>query len=108
MTRGPQPEGALAMPAYVVSRVRIFNAEAMAEYLKEVPPIVHAFGGKYLMRGTDVEALEGTWEHERMVILEFPTRDAALAWYHSAEYAPLKAQRQASSDAVILLANPPP
>jgi uncharacterized protein (DUF1330 family) len=96
------------MPAYLVSRIRISDPEAMAEYVKEVPPIVHAFGGKYLMRGTDVEALEGTWEHERMVILEFPTRDAALAWYHSAEYAPHKARRHAAAEAVILLANPPP
>jgi uncharacterized protein (DUF1330 family) len=59
------------------------------------------------MRGTDVEALEGTWEHHRMVILEFPDREAALAWYHSAEYAPLKALRQANSDTVILLADSP-
>jgi len=96
------------MPAYIVSRVRIFDQEEMARYVRDVVPIVLAFGGKYLMRGTDVEALEGTWEHQRMVILEFPTREAALAWYHSPEYAPLKAHRHASSEAVILLANAPP
>ena len=95
------------MPAYIVSRVNIIDPEAMKQYQAEVGLIVQAFGGKYLMRGTDVEALEGAWEHQRMVILEFPTREAALAWYHSAEYAPLKAQRQASGNAVILLANPP-
>ena len=96
------------MPAYIVTRVNIINSEAMSEYQEQVPPLVQAFGGKYLMRGTDVEALEGAWEHQRMVILEFPTREAALAWYHSPEYAPLKAQRQANTDAVILLASPPP
>ncbi len=95
------------MPAYVVSRLHIFNSEAMLEYQREVVPIVQAFGGKYLMRGNDVEALEGTWEHHRMVILEFPTRDAALGWYHSKEYAPLKALRQDSGNAIILLANSP-
>jgi uncharacterized protein (DUF1330 family) len=95
------------MPAYIVSRINIINPEAMKQYQAEVGSIIHAFGGKYLMRGTDVEALEGAWEHQRMVILEFPTREAALAWYHSAEYAPLKAQRQASGNAVILLASPP-
>lgn len=96
------------MPAYVVSRVQISNPEAMARYLEEVPPIVEAFGGKYLMRGTDVEPLEGSWEHHRMVILEFPTREAALTWYHSPEYAPLRALRWSASEAVILLANAPP
>lgn len=93
------------MPAYVVSRLEIRNREAMLEYQRDVVPIVHGFGGRYLMRGTEVEALEGTWEHERMVILEFPTREAALAWYHSPEYAPLKALRHASGNAIILLAN---
>jgi uncharacterized protein (DUF1330 family) len=96
------------MPAYIVSRVRISNPEQMAIYMRDVVPIVHAFGGTYLMRGNDVEAIEGTWDHQRMVILEFPSREAALAWYHSPEYAPLKALRHASSEAVILLANTPP
>jgi uncharacterized protein (DUF1330 family) len=95
------------MPAYVVSRLVITDAEAMLEYQREVVPIVQAFGGKYLMRGTDVEAIEGSWDHQRMVILEFPNREAALAWYHSPEYAPLKAKRHASGNAIILLANSP-
>ena len=79
----------------------------MLDYQKKVVPMVHSFGGTYLMRGNEVEALEGTWDHQRMVILEFPTREAALAWYHSPEYAPLKAQRHASGEAVILLTNSP-
>lgn len=92
------------MPVYIVSRLNITNAEMMLEYQRSVVPVVQDFGGKYLVRGSEVEALEGTWDHQRMVILEFPTREAALAWYHSAEYAPLKAKRQASGEAVILLA----
>ena len=93
------------MPVYVVSRLTIFDPAAMAEYQRDVIPLVHAFGGRYLVRGNEVEALEGTWDHQRMVILEFQTREAALAWYHSEEYAPLKAKRQASGDAIILLAS---
>jgi uncharacterized protein (DUF1330 family) len=93
------------MSVYIVSRLNITNAEMMLEYQRSVVPVVQAFGGKYLVRGSEVEALEGSWDHQRMVILEFPTREAALAWYHSAEYAPLKEKRQASGNAVILLAN---
>ena len=96
------------MPAYIVSRVQISDPEAMLIYQRDVVPIIHAYGGRYLMRGTEVEALEGTWEHQLMVILEFPTREAALDWYHSHEYAPLKAHRRANSEAVILLASSPP
>ena len=96
------------MPAYIVSRVNIFNMEEMLSYQRDVVPVVQAYGGRYLIRSSEVEALEGTWEHQRLVIIEFPTREAALAWYHSPEYAPLKAHRHAASQAVLLLASPPP
>src|SRR5215210_8369973 len=93
------------MPAYIVSRVRILNREAMQRYMGEAPATVAAFGGRYLVRGNDVRALEGAWEHERMVVVEFPDKAAALAWYHSAEYRPLRDLRQRGAHAIILLAD---
>lgn len=93
------------MAAYIVSRVKIRDAEAMRRYVEEAPASVAAFGGRYLVRGTDVRALEGEWEHERMVIVEFPDKAAALAWYDSETYRPLKELRHASAETVILLAD---
>lgn len=93
------------MRAYVVSRVKLSNLDAMRRYMAEAPATVTAFGGRYLVRGNAVEALEGAWEHDRMVVVEFPDRDAALAWYRSAEYRPLRELRQQSAEAVILLAD---
>jgi uncharacterized protein (DUF1330 family) len=61
-------------------------------------------GGKYLFRGGDVAALEGSWDDERLVILEFETAEAARAWYQSTEYQQLRELRQRAADAVILLA----
>lgn len=92
------------MRAYIVSRVRILNREAMQRYMNEAPVTVAAFGGRYLVRGNDVQALEGAWEHERMVVVEFPDKDAALAWYHSEAYRPLRELRQHNAESVILLA----
>ncbi len=92
------------MSAYIVSRVKILNREAMQRYMQEAPAIVAAFGGRYLVRGQDVQALEGEWEHERMVVVEFPDRHAARSWYESDIYRPLKELRQASAETVILLA----
>jgi len=90
--------------AYVVSRVNIRNAEAMQRYMQEAPATVAAFGGRYLVRGNDVRALEGAWEHERMVVVEFPDKNAALAWYESDVYRPLRKLRQQNAETVILLA----
>jgi uncharacterized protein (DUF1330 family) len=92
------------MAAYIVSRVRIVDRDAMAGYMAEAPATVAAFGGRYLVRGNDVQALEGEWEHERMVIVQFPDQASALRWYDSDIYAPLRKLRQASAETVILLA----
>lgn len=93
------------MSAYVVSRVQIRDAEAMRRYVTEAPATVAAFGGTYHFRGGNVEALEGAWEHDRLVVLEFPTKADALAWYHSDLYRPLRDLRHASAEAIILLAD---
>lgn len=77
----------------------------MQRYMNEAPATVLAFGGRYLVRGNDVRALEGAWEHERMVVVEFEDKRAALAWYESEMYQPLRELRQRSADTVILLAD---
>jgi uncharacterized protein (DUF1330 family) len=92
------------MPAYVVSRLTIHDHAAFERYLAEAPQTVGHFGGKYLFRGGDVAALEGSWDDERLVILEFGTAEAARAWYGSAEYERLRELRERAADAVILLA----
>ncbi|HEY0371888.1 MAG TPA: DUF1330 domain-containing protein [Thermoanaerobaculia bacterium] len=93
------------MAAYVVSRVKIQGREAMQRYVIEAPATVAAFGGRYLVRSNEVRPLEGAWEHERLVVIEFPDSGAALAWYESDIYRPLRALRQQNADAVILLAD---
>ena len=93
------------MPAYIVSRVRIRDADAMRRYVTEAPATVAAFGGRYHFRGSAVDALEGSWDHDRLVILEFASKADAMAWYESDLYRPLRELRQASAEAIILLAD---
>lgn len=93
------------MAVYVVSRLSIQDAQSMQRYVDQVVPVVQAFGGKYLVRGSKVRALEGRWESDRMVVLEFPDEEGAMKWYHSPEYRPLRDLRQSSAQAVILLAD---
>jgi len=91
------------MTAYVISRVRIDDAEGMAQYLQEVPPVVAAHGGEYVVRTADVTPLEGDWSHDRVVVLRFPDVAAAQAWYDSPDYAGLRALRQQASEAQIVV-----
>ena len=91
------------MSAYVILDVEVKDTETYARYRELGPPAVAAYGGRYLVRGGVVESLEGSWLPSRFVILEFPTLEAARAWWASSEYAAAKALRQASTRTEMIL-----
>lgn len=58
--------------------------------------------GRPLRRaGGDLEALEGDLPTTRTVILEFPSRQAALDWYLSDSYQEIRKLREGAAQAVI-------
>jgi uncharacterized protein (DUF1330 family) len=91
------------MSAYVVVQVTVADAATYARYRELAPPSIAQYGGRYLVRGGPSSLLEGTWQPTRLVILEFPDRERAQAWWDSPEYAAAKALRQQSADTEMLL-----
>jgi uncharacterized protein (DUF1330 family) len=92
------------MPAYVIADVRdARDAEALAEYRRGNTGAVARHGGRFLIRGGEMEVLEGEWDTRRIVLVEFPDMAAARGWYESDDYAPLKALRQSASATNIIL-----
>ncbi len=91
------------MAAYVLAEIEITNPEGYKEYTLQVPPTIAKYGGHFIARGGAVEPLEGDWPARRRVIIEFPSMEAARAWWNSGEYAGPKKMRQASSRGRILL-----
>ena len=70
------------MPVYVIADVRdAWDADALQEYRRRNTDAVAAAGGRFLIRGGDHELLEGEWDTKRIVLMEFPDREAALAWW---------------------------
>ena len=90
------------MPAYVVAKVWVKDKEGYEQYRQMVGPTIEKFGGRFLARG-EVEVLEGGPCPDRVIVLEFPDYDSALAWYSSPEYAPAKSQRIKSSEAELIV-----
>ncbi len=86
------------MPAYCIAEVEVTNAEEFAPYREAVPATIAQYGGRYLARGGRVTSMEGGWEPKRLVILEFPSMEQALAWYNSEEYRPLRAMRERAAN----------
>ena len=56
-----------------------------------------------LVRGGASETLEGDWQPQRLVILEFPDRATAKAWWSSQAYAAPKALRQRSAHTELIV-----
>jgi len=81
------------MAAYFIVEIETVDAQQMAEYRALVPPVVEAFGGRFLVRGGACETLEGDWAPPRLVVLEFPNLETARAFYDSELYEPLKRMR---------------
>lgn len=79
--------------AYVVNQVVVHDAARYAEYAAQGRAAVTQHGGRILAAGGRVETLEGDPIPPRVVIIEFPNRDAALAYYESAEYQAARARR---------------
>ncbi|MDA0315388.1 MAG: DUF1330 domain-containing protein [Bacteroidetes bacterium] len=91
------------MAAYMLVEVSIHSPLLYEKYKEKTPAILQAFEGRFVLRGMPVVALEGTWDHDRLVLLEFPNREKALAWYHSAAYQEAKQIRDKASTARFLL-----
>jgi uncharacterized protein (DUF1330 family) len=85
------------MPAYIIADVQVTDPNAYEEYRSRVPAVIAAYGGRYLVRGGQVEPLEGDANPQRVVVLEFPNMVQLRAFYDSPAYRPLIAIRQRSS-----------
>ena len=92
------------MSAYIISNLDVHDEAELADYVKNAPASIARYGGKYLVRRGKVDSLEGAWSPKALVILEFPTRAQAKAWYESAEYRALRETsfKGASRDLILI------
>ena len=91
------------MAAYLHAHLEVTDPVGYEDYRRQVPAIIAAHGGRYLVRGGAVTLLEGEGTPpSRQVILEFPDMAALQAFYHSPEYRPLIALRQRCSHGQIV------
>lgn len=82
---------------YFVAHIEVTNPDNYAEYRDKASTTLAQYGGKYLARGGDLETVEGEPLPSRTVVLEFPSIDAARAWYNSPEYQAIIGIRHANS-----------
>jgi uncharacterized protein (DUF1330 family) len=85
------------MSAYLIADVEVHVPDVYAEYRRQVLPLIQKHGGRFIVRGGAHETLEGEWQPQRLVVIEFPDMATLKGWYRSPEYAKLIALRQGVS-----------
>jgi len=91
------------MAAYIISRVRVRNPELMNEYAARSIALAKTYGATYPARTNRVEALEGTYDGRRLIIIQFPDLASARAYWDSAAYRELRKLRHAAADSELWL-----
>ncbi len=91
------------MAAYLIFDVEIRDMARYQDFMAGVKPALETAGARYLVRGGSHKVLEGDWSPRRVVLLEFPTREAAEAFYNGPVYQGLKAIRDDCSSANLVV-----
>jgi uncharacterized protein (DUF1330 family) len=82
------------MKYYTVAELTITDRGWVPEYVKNVTELVERSGGRYLARTSKIEKMEGERKAPQIfLIIEWPSREAALDFYESDEYRPYRQSR---------------
>lgn len=93
------------MGVYLVCTVRVDDPERYKQYTAKTPALIEKHGGRFVVRGGPVETIEGPEFGDRLVIVEFPSKEAAKTFYNSDEYQDVMRHRSASAESRFLLAD---
>ena len=92
------------MSGYVLANVNWANNEARQAYVELLAPSLEAHGGTVIAGGETVRVPEGDWQPDGvLVLISFPTVEAAVAWYDSEEYRPALEIRKGSARSRLLI-----
>ena len=87
---------------YIVAHVTVRDPDAYREYVERDTPILQGLGGSFVVRGGQSKVLEGS-AHDRHVVIEFPSYQAALDAYNDPEYQEVAEIRRRTADSTIIV-----
>jgi len=85
------------MSVYVIVSYDIEDPEGYQEYVQSVTPLLQRHGGEVLVADFNAKALEGK-ARDVHILLRFPSKQAATAWYEDPDYRPVKKIRLDACD----------
>ena len=91
------------MNAYLVLDLTIHNLQSFREYIEKIPAFISKHAGRYIVQGKVPTVMEGDWQPERLVVIEFPGRQNALEFLRDPEAQPLFAIRHGFTTSRLVL-----
>ena len=91
------------MTAYIVAHLHSVELGAdITRYLERIDATLAPFHGQFLVHGAPPEVLEGDWRGD-LIVVAFPDRQLASAWYASAAYQNIIRLRTDNSEGAVIL-----
>ena len=91
------------MKAYIVGDIAVSDPQRYKKYIERAPHFVAKHEGKYLVRGGEVTAMEGDWSPSRVVVLEFPSKQHALAFARDPDYQEIAVDRKEATISNLII-----
>lgn len=87
----------------LVINAEVVDQELLDQYRAAAKPSMAKHGARMLAGGNDAEVIEGQPFGTRVVVVEFPSREAFHQWYVDPEYAEPLAMRLKATKGIALL-----
>ena len=86
------------MSAYVITDVEITDSSLYGQFMERVTSTVENHGGKFVVRGGELEVILGNWTPNRLAVLKFDNLEQVHVWLSSPEYTALDDLRTKSAN----------
>jgi len=91
------------MKAYLVLDLTVHDFAGFKPYIAGIPAFIGKHFGKYLVQGVVPTTMEGDWSPERLVVIEFPARENAMAFLNDPDCQDLFRLRHKTTTSKLVL-----
>jgi uncharacterized protein (DUF1330 family) len=104
-----------AAPVYLILDITVHDTDTYAQYREKVEPVIENYGGRYVVRSgaksfdnnpaSAVISPEGEWYPDRIIVLEFKSKEQVQRFVESPEYQAIVHLRTSSASTKSVLVN---
>lgn len=91
------------MTVYAIAQISIHDRARYERYVAGFMPVLIQYGGRLLAADEQPVLVQGSWDRDKIIVMEFADRDSFDRWSSSGEYQAISQDRIAATDGTVLL-----